>query len=93
MGLIIARVKLTCPKTKEEVDMIKNCYKCEDYGHFGIEGPLIIVLCKSAPHKKGTFQKEMERIKKSQDHFETQRWLKQAKEEGMINNEKKTTSS
>jgi len=93
MGLIIARVKLTCPKTKEEVDMIKTCYECEEYAHFGLEGPLIVVACKLAPHEKGNFQKEVERIKKSQDRFETGRWLKQAKEEGMVSDEEKAESS
>jgi len=93
MGLIIARVKLTCPKTKEEVDMIKDCYECEEYAHFGLQGPLILVLCKAAPQEKGSWQKEVERIKKSQDRFETERWLKQAKEEGMVSDEKKAESS
>jgi len=53
MGLILARVRLKCPKTGEEVELIKDCMdpqgngeSCENFKHYGIQGSLIVIACK-----------------------------------------------
>lgn len=66
--------------------MIKNCYECDEYAHFGLRGPLILVTCRAAPEKEGPIQKELNRLNK----LKPKQWLREAREDGVIIDDKKS---
>jgi len=80
MGLIIARVKMKCPQTGEEVDMIKDCGSCGEFKHWGFRGAIVVVTCEKAPKQKGRIQKGLDRLK----NLKTEQWLQQAREDGVV---------
>jgi len=45
---ILGKVVLTCPKTKEEVSLDKDCVKCEKFEHWGMQGARPYIACSEA---------------------------------------------
>ena len=41
----VAKIALTCPRDGKEVILHKDCFECDFYKHFGLQGAHIMVTC------------------------------------------------
>jgi hypothetical protein len=65
--LIHGDVVVPCPKTGREVKLIRDCYPCEFYKHWGVEGKKIVLTCSFGDEARLEESEETEKKEEFED--------------------------